>query len=39
MLPAPTGPYVVGRMVYDWADQSRHDLFAPYAGTKRELVV
>src|SRR5712692_1383230 len=39
ILPAPTGPYAVGRMEYDWTDQSRHDLFAPHAGTKRELVV
>jgi len=39
ILPAPTGPYAVGRMEYDWTDQSRNDLFAPHAGTKRELVV
>jgi len=39
MLPAPTGPYAIGRMEYDWTDQSRIDLFAPHAGTKRELVV
>ena len=39
VLPAPTGPYAVGRMEYDWTDQSRTDLFAPHAGTKRELVV
>src|SRR5260221_11883120 len=39
VLPAPSGPYAVGRMEYDWTDQSRHDLFAPHAGTKSELVV
>ena len=39
MLPAPTGPYAVGRMEYDWTDLSRNDLLAPHAGTKRELVV
>ena len=39
VLPAPTGPYAVGRMEYDWTDQSRLDLLAPHAGTKRELVV
>ncbi len=39
VLPAPSGPYAVGRMEYDWTDQSRDDLFAPHAGTKRELVV
>lgn len=38
-LPAPTGPYAVGRMEYDWTDQSRIDPLAPQAGTKRELVV
>ena len=39
ILPAPTGPYAVGRMEYDWTDQSRTDPLAPRAGTKRELVV
>src|SRR5260370_38069026 len=39
VLPAPTGPYAVGRMEYDWTAQSRNDLFAPHSGTKRELVV
>jgi len=39
VLPAPTGPYATGRMVYDWTDQSRNDIYAPHAGTKRELVV
>ncbi len=39
MLPAPTGPYAIGRMEYDWIDQSRIDVLAPHAGTKRELVV
>ncbi|HLX39364.1 MAG TPA: hypothetical protein VKR42_02480 [Ktedonobacteraceae bacterium] len=39
VLPAPTGPYAVGRMEYDWTDQSRSDPLAPQAGMKRELVV
>lgn len=39
VLPAPTGPYAVGRMEEDWTDQSRTDLLAPQAGVKRELVV
>ena len=39
VLPAPTGPYAVGRMEYDWTDQSRTDPIAPHAGTNRELVV
>jgi predicted dienelactone hydrolase len=39
VLPAPTGPYAVGRVEYDWTDQSRPDPYALHAGTKRELVV
>ncbi len=39
VLPAPSGPYAVGRVEYDWTDQSRTDPLAPQAGTKRELVV
>lgn len=39
VLPAPTGPYAVGRMEYDWTDQSRTDPLAPRAGMKRELVI
>lgn len=39
VLPTPTGPYAVGRMEYDWTDQSRNDTLAPHAGMKRELVV
>jgi len=38
-LPAPTGPYAVGRMVVDWRDDGRIDTFAPTRGTKRELPV
>ncbi|GHO83989.1 alpha/beta hydrolase family protein [Dictyobacter formicarum] len=38
-LPAPSGPFAVGRMEYDWTDRSRVDPFAPHAGQKRELVV
>ena len=39
VLPAPTGPYAVGRREYYWTDQSRYDTLAPHAGMKRELVV
>ncbi|GHO81894.1 alpha/beta hydrolase [Ktedonobacter sp. SOSP1-85] len=39
VLPAPTGPYAVGRTAYDWTDQARNDPLAPHVGTKRELVV
>ena len=38
-LPAPTGPYAVGRVVVDWRDEARIDPFAPTAGVKRELPV
>jgi dienelactone hydrolase len=37
-LPAPTGPFAVGRAIYDWAD-GRPDALAPVPGTKRELLV
>jgi hypothetical protein len=37
-LPAPTGPYAVGRADYDWVDPAREDPFAP-PGTRRELLV
>lgn len=38
-LPAPTGPYAVGRITVDWRDESRVDTFAPRPETKRELPV
>jgi predicted dienelactone hydrolase len=38
-LPAPTGPFPVGRSLYDWGDDGRLDTLAPIAGTKRELLV
>ena len=38
-LPAPTGPFAVGRTLYDWADDSTLDALAPVPGTKRELLV
>lgn len=28
-LPAPTGPYAVGRMLFNWVDESRVDLLHP----------
>jgi predicted dienelactone hydrolase len=39
LLPAPTGPFGVGRVEYDWVDESRIDTFASSAGLKRELPV
>jgi len=38
-LPAPTGPFAVGRTLYDWADDETLDTLAPVPGTKRELLV
>ena len=38
-LPAPTGPFAVGRVLYDWADDETLDTLAPVSGTKRELLV
>jgi predicted dienelactone hydrolase len=36
-LPAPTGPYPVGRREFDWIDASRAEIYA--AGARRELAV
>jgi dienelactone hydrolase len=38
-LPTPTGPFAVGRAIYDWADDKTLDTLAPVPGTKRELLV
>jgi dienelactone hydrolase len=38
-LPAPTGPFAVGRSIYDWTDDANLDALAPAPGTKRELLV
>ena len=38
-LPTPTGPFAVGRALYDWADDGTVDTLAPEPGTKRELLV
>ena len=37
-LPTPTGPFAVGRALYDWVD-AVPDTLAPAPGTKRELLV
>ncbi len=39
MLPTPTGPFAVGRAIYDWTDEAHSDALAPVPGTKRELLV
>ncbi|HMD89170.1 MAG TPA: hypothetical protein VKF38_08405 [Anaerolineaceae bacterium] len=38
-LPAPTGPYRVGRSIFDWVDQNRTDPLADQANLKRKLAV
>ena len=38
-LPAPTGPFAVGRAIYDWTDEAHADMLAPVPGAKRELLV
>src|ERR1700736_3166701 len=38
-LPLPTGPFPVGRAIYDWTDDATVDTLAPVKGTKRELLV
>ena len=38
-LPPPTGPFTVGRVIYDWTDDAKLDTLAPVPGTKRELLV
>jgi dienelactone hydrolase len=38
-LPTPTGPFAVGRAIYDWSDDEGLDTLAPAPGTKRELLV
>jgi dienelactone hydrolase len=38
-LPIPSGPFAVGRALYDWVDDSSLDALSPVQGTKRELLV
>jgi dienelactone hydrolase len=38
-LPTPTGPFAVGRAIYDWTDADGLDPLAPAPNTKRELLV
>ena len=38
-LPTPTGPFAVGRAIYDWIDDAAVDTLAPVPGTRRELLV
>ncbi len=38
-LPDPPGPYLVGRVGYDWVDPARSEAFAGHPAEKRELMV
>jgi predicted dienelactone hydrolase len=38
-LPEPTGPFAVGRKIYDWVDSASVDTLTPVPGMKRELLV
>jgi len=38
-LPTPTGPFAVGRSIYDWVDENSFDVLAPAPGIKRELLL
>jgi dienelactone hydrolase len=37
-LPAPTGPFAVGRATYVWSDPAQADTMAPQPSSKRELL-
>ncbi|HVH72599.1 MAG TPA: family membership, partial [Candidatus Dormibacteraeota bacterium] len=37
-LPTPTGPFAVGRAIYDWTDDSASDPAAPSPQGKREIL-
>lgn len=39
VLPAPTGPFSVGRSIYEWTDASRDEVFSDVDGERRSLVV
>jgi len=38
-IPAPSGPFAVGRVSYDWVDQSRTELLSKVPNTRREIMV
>lgn len=39
VLPRPTGPFSVGRVLYDWKDLKRDDPYSTSIGNHRELMV
>jgi dienelactone hydrolase len=38
-LPAPTGPYAVGRTIFEWTDASRDEVFSDVEGERRSVAV
>jgi dienelactone hydrolase len=38
-LPAPTGPFAVGRTIYEWTDASRDEMLSDVEGERRSVVV
>jgi predicted dienelactone hydrolase len=38
-LPKPTGPYAVGRVLYEWTDESRRETFTESLEDYRELTI
>ncbi|HEV2246514.1 MAG TPA: hypothetical protein VGW37_07655 [Terriglobia bacterium] len=38
-LPKPSGPYAVGRTLFDWTDPKRNDPYSSAVGKHRELMV
>jgi len=38
-LPAPTGPFAVGRTIYDWVDDAAIAVLSPEPRSKREVLV
>lgn len=39
VLPKPTGPFEVGRIGYDWTDDSRNEAYSETKGTTRKLSI
>jgi pimeloyl-ACP methyl ester carboxylesterase len=39
ILPAPTGPFAVGRTIYEWTDASRDEMLSDVEGERRSVVV
>lgn len=37
--PAPTGPYAVGTLTFDWVDPARAEVYSPVPGARRRIMV